>query len=83
MPKRFEDMTEGELSDVMVSAARAVTAVLPKKALFVLVCFDDPKIAQYISNAERAGVISSMRETAERLEKKQEVQRVAFERRKD
>ena len=75
MSKRFEDMTEPELAAVMTSAARAVTKILPPKSLFVLVCFDDPKVAQYISNAERKGIIASMRETADRLERKEDVTR--------
>jgi hypothetical protein len=79
--KRLEDMTEGELSDVMVRCARAVERELPPGAgprgrpMFVLVVFDDPAVAQYISTCTRASTIEAMRETADRLEARQDVTR--------
>ena len=79
--KSLEDMTEGEISDIMIAAARAVEAVLPRgagprgRSMFVLVVFDDPRIAQYISTCERASTIQAMRETADRLEARQDITR--------
>jgi hypothetical protein len=79
--KRLEDMDERELGEVMVAAARAVESVLPPglgprgKSMFVLVVFDDPKVAQYISSCNRVDMIAAMRETAERLERKEDVPR--------
>ncbi len=64
-----------------VAAARAIEAVLPPgsgprgKVMFALVIFDDPAIAQYISSCNRADMIKAMRETADRLEKRQDVSR--------
>lgn len=47
---------------------------------FVLLTFgfNAPGIANYISNGNRADVIQSLRETADRLEKKQTSERVPF-----
>lgn len=73
--KRFRDMTEPELRDTMNSAARAVAARLPEKSLFVLLSFDDPEVAQYVSNAARSDIIRAMRETADRLEAREDVTR--------
>lgn len=79
--KPFEDMTEPELREACSRIARATEAELPPgpssrgKALFVLVIFDDPKVAQYVSNANRQDIIKSMRETADRLERREDVTR--------
>jgi hypothetical protein len=77
--KKLQDMTEPELREIMTGfgralglAAHAMEVELP---LFVLVIFNDPKIAQYISNCERECIIEAMRETAERLEKRQDIPR--------
>jgi hypothetical protein len=81
MTKPLEDMTEGELSDVMIRCARAIEACLPPgsgprgKSMFVLVVFDDPKVAQYISSCARDSMIEAMRETADRLESREDVTR--------
>jgi hypothetical protein len=79
--KSFEDMTEPELREACTRIARAAEAQLPPgpgprgKALFVLLIFDDPKVAQYVSNAQRSDIIKSMRECADRLERKEDVTR--------
>lgn len=73
--KRLLYMTEPELAKVMNNAATAVVRELPPKSLFVLLAFDDPKVAQYISNCQRADVIKALREAADRLEKKEDVER--------
>jgi hypothetical protein len=77
----LKDMTEPELRTYFSQLAAAIQQVLPEgpsksgSALFVLLVFDDPKLAQYVSNAERAGIIESMRECADRLEKGEDLPR--------
>ena len=77
--KRLEDMTEPELRELMTACGRqleATFAVLEvEKPLFVLVPFNDPAIAQYIANCRREDIITAMRETADRLESRQDVTR--------
>ena len=79
--KTLRDMTEGELSDVMVRAARVSSRCLPRgrgpggRPMYVLLVFDDPEVAQYISSCQRSDIIKCMRETADRLELKQDVAR--------
>lgn len=79
--KTLKDMTEPELADVMTRAARAVERELPPgagprgRSMFVLVVFDDPEVAQYISTCQRETTIEAMRETADRLERRQDVTR--------
>lgn len=75
MSKRLEDLTEPELRHYFNSLAGMVEAVLPDGALFCLVVFSDPAIAQYVSNAERDDMIRAMRETADRLERREDVTR--------
>lgn len=77
--KRLEDMTEPELANLMTTVARAIVNTAAnlgvEKPLFALVMFNDPKIAQYIGNCRREDIILSMRETADRLERKEDVTR--------
>ena len=79
MIKRFEDMTEPELRAAMISMADGVQAGADfaglDKPLFVLLVFNDPKLGQYISNCKRADMITVLRETADRLERKEDVPR--------
>ena len=79
MTRTLETMTEPELRELCNALAKqieAVCAVLEvERPHFALLLFNDPKIAQYVCNCQRADVIKAMRETAERLEKKQDVQR--------
>lgn len=81
MKKLMEDMTETEveLRELMIRCAkgieRATHDTVEGKPLFVLVLFNDPKIAQYISNCERPSMIEAMRETADRLERREDVPR--------
>ncbi len=76
---RLEDMTEPELGFMMTQMASAIEVVAKvlgvEKPHFCLVVFNDPKVAQYIANCERADIIKSMRETADRLERRQDVPR--------
>lgn len=79
--KPLIDQDEEELRETMLRAARAVEAVLPPgagprgRSMFVLVVFDDPQIAQYISSCRREDTIAAMRETADRLEQREDVTR--------
>ena len=76
--KRIEDMTEPELRDLMNRVARAVERELPPvepRSMFVVLVFDDPRIAQYVSSCQRSDIITAMRECADRLERKQDVRR--------
>jgi hypothetical protein len=71
--KRFEQLTEAELRNFLKvcgmsvdTAAKHFDVETPR---FVLMLFNDPKLAQYISNSSREETIVAMRETADRLEK--------------
>ena len=44
-------------------------------SLFMLVVFDEPRLAQYISNAQREDCIKAMEETAQRVKNKEVVRR--------
>lgn len=69
------NMTEHQLRDLMIRCGNAVKSELGGDSQFVLLVFDDPKVAQYIATCERSGVIEAMYETAERLKSKQDVRR--------
>jgi hypothetical protein len=77
----LRDMTEPELREYFNLLAAAIEETLPGgsskkgRALFVLLVFDEPGLAQYVSNAERRDIIKAMRETADRLEAKQDIPR--------
>lgn len=81
MAKRLADMTEPELQKYFQLLGSATESVLPPgpsrhdKALFVLLVFDDPGVAQYVSNAERSDIIKALRETADRLEHREDIPR--------
>ena len=82
--KKLRDMTEPELAELMTAMGnqiKAVAAVMEVESpLFVLLLFNDPEIAQYIANCQRSDCIKSLRETADRLERKQTVEREPFRR---
>jgi hypothetical protein len=81
--RRLEFMTEPELRELMENYAIALEIIAEKmhveKPRFCLVVFNDPKVAQYIANCERDCMIEAMRETAERLDKRETVERVRFD----
>jgi hypothetical protein len=77
---RLEDMDEREISDAMMAAAATIERIfringVREKPKFCLVVFSDPKVAQYISNCQRTDMIAAMRETADRIERNQDVRR--------
>jgi hypothetical protein len=77
--KRLEGMTEVELRELMTAMGnqiKVVSAVMEvEPPLFVLVLFNDPALGQYISNCRREDVVKAMRETADRLERREDVTR--------
>lgn len=78
MPKK---KSEKYTEDVMQGLAAAVNEVLKnetgRKMGFVLLVFDPatPKLGNYVSNCSRADMITCMRETADRLEKREDIPR--------
>lgn len=81
--KLIRDMTEPELRAYFRGLARMVEDALPPgpsargKALFALVVADsiEPGIGQYVGNVVRADMIRLLRETADRLEQRQDIPR--------
>ncbi len=81
--KLLKNMTEPELRDYFTRLARIIEDFLPPgpsakgKCLFFLTVNDtiEPGIAQYVSNVQRADAIKMLRETADRLEQKEDVTR--------
>jgi hypothetical protein len=77
--KALEFMTEAELAELMTTCGKqleVVCAVLgAEKPRFVLLLFNDPSVAQYISNCERQDVIKALREAADRFERQQVIPR--------
>jgi len=79
MPQRLVDMDEQELAFFMRELARAVVSEAEDRDVepprFVLLVFNDPKVAQYVANCERSDIITALRDTADRLQQKQDVTR--------
>lgn len=75
--KSLDDMTEPELHELFTACARTLTALLPPGTGFVLLAspFGRSGIAQYVGNGRREDCIKWMRETADRLESREDVPR--------
>ncbi len=77
--RKLVDMTEPEIRDLLnlmgALIVKAAEASEVEKPLFALLLFNDPKLGQYCSNAERKDIIKALRETADRLDKRQDVPR--------
>jgi len=71
----FENMTEKELAELFNRVARRIHHMLPTRTLFVLLAFNEPGVAQYVSNARRVDIIKALRETADRLEGREDIPR--------
>lgn len=79
----IRDMTEPELRAYFRELASAIEDVLPPgpsangKCMFCLLVADtcEPGIAQYVSNVQRADMVKMLRETASRLERREDVSR--------
>lgn len=78
----LRDMTEPELRELLnLMCARISTTATSRgieKPQFALLLFNDPEITQYVCNCERADVIKAMRETADRLERNESLEREPF-----
>ena len=78
---QLENLTEAEIGTLMIEMGRAVEAIGRKRGLhpkpyFTLLLWNDPKVCQYLSNCERRSMVAALRETADRLERRQDVPRV-------
>lgn len=71
----FRDMDEAELRGLGNEIGRSVEAALPPGCLFVTLYFDDDLVGQYVANAVRADIIKVLRETADRLEGREDIAR--------
>lgn len=80
--KYLRDMTEPEIRDLMTGLAQGIQSKcmdqLEGRPLFVLLLFNDPEVAQYIANCQRSDCIKALRECADRLERKETVERTSF-----
>lgn len=73
-----EHMDEVELRGMMNDVSRSIEMAGLRhgvKPLFAVVVFNDPEVAQYAANCQRQDMIRAMKETAQRLERKQDVTR--------
>lgn len=79
MLRELRNMTEPELGELMRYAAKRIESAFAdlrvEKPLFALVVWNDKQIGQYIANCQRADMIVALRETADRLERNQDVVR--------
>jgi len=73
MSNKLANMTEPEIKEMLLQSAANITE--RTESLFMLVVFDDPGVAQYISNAKREDCIKAMEETAERFRNQQTIER--------
>lgn len=79
--KLIRDMTEPELREVFKKLALKVESELPPgpskngKCLFALIVADaiEPGVGQYVSNVVREDMIRLLRETANRLEAREDI----------
>ena len=72
---KLSNMTEPQLAELFNEIARAVDFRLPQRTLFVVLAFDDPGLAQYVSNANRKDIVKALRESADRLEGMDDIMR--------
>lgn len=77
--KKLEDMTEVELAALMRTMAKEIQWVARSEGveppMFTLLLWNDPATGQYIGNCDRSDMIKALRETADRLEARQDVPR--------
>ena len=75
--KAIEDLTEPELRSLTTAILNGVKNKLPPDTGFAVLFWPigTHGIAQYGSNCQRADMIDALRETADRLEKRQDVTR--------
>jgi hypothetical protein len=76
MGRLLRDMNEPEMRHYFNLVGQTIESILPEDARkFMLVVFDDPGLSQYVGNCERPDIIKAMRETADRLEAKEDIPR--------
>lgn len=81
MTTLLRDMTEPELRDFFRNLAKKVEAELPPgpgprgKCMFALIVCEETRVGQYVSNMQRAGMVELLRETADRLEGREDIPR--------
>ena len=79
--KTLADMTEPELRGYFAELAAMLEDVLPAgpsrhgRALFALLVFDDPGLAQCVSTCDRSTMVQALREAADRLEGREDIPR--------
>lgn len=75
--KQLEDMAEPELRELTSGILDSIKARLPADTGFAVLFWPigTHGIAQYGSNCQREDMIAALRETADRLEKRQDVTR--------
>jgi uncharacterized protein with PhoU and TrkA domain len=70
---RLVNMTEPEIRDLLIEIADYIENCTD--SLFMVVVFDDPGVAQYVSNANRKDCIKAMEETAKRFRNNETIER--------
>jgi hypothetical protein len=81
--KLLKDMTEPELKAMFSGIAKWLENALPPgpgprgNCLFALVVTDsiEPGVGQYVSNVVRSDMVKMLRETADRLERREDIER--------
>ncbi len=78
--KKFSDMTPGDVSKYLTDLGTATASILPLRedgegpAIFILIVSGDlgPGEGHYVSNIVREDAVRWLRETADRIERKQD-----------
>lgn len=75
--KKIEDMTEPELRELTTRICRGVSEKLPAMTGFCVLFWPigTHNVAQYGSNCHRVDMVTALRETADRLERREDVPR--------
>jgi len=75
--KQLEDMNEVELRELTTAVLDAVHALLPPGCGFAVLFWPigTHGVSQYGSNCRRSDMIKTLRETADRLDRRQDVPR--------
>jgi len=75
MTFRFTMYQEKDLKEIATKISNELELIYDKKMGFALLVFEffDAGIGDYVSNAERKDMIDALRETADRLERKQDI----------
>lgn len=76
---RIEDMDEPQLGNLMSVAALMLDTYFlsetGEKPMFALLVFNDPALGQYVGNCNRQDMVKAFRESADRLESREDVTR--------